>query len=47
MRLYDSGIILFYGLSRLLVLAMLCEFPVRPVDAPEKTELLDEAVKGP
>ena len=45
-RLYDSDIIPFYGLSGLLVLVdgLLGEVPVRPVGAPEETKLA-EAVK--
>jgi hypothetical protein len=45
--MYDSDIIPFHGLSGLLVLVvgLLGEVPVRPVGAPEKTELLDEAMK--
>jgi hypothetical protein len=45
--MYDSDIIPFHGLSGLpvLVAGLLGEVPVRPVVAPGRTELLDEAVK--
>jgi hypothetical protein len=45
--MYDSDTIPFHGSSGLLVLVdgLVGEVPVRPVGAPEKSELLDEAVK--
>jgi len=44
--MYGSDAVPFHGLSGLLVLVdgLLGEFPMRPVGAPEKTELLDEVV---